>query len=153
MLEFKPVTRQNLKALIRLKVRPDQENLVAPNVYTLAEQAYEPHSAVFGLWNGDEAVGLLAMIDLERHPDPLLEGDVPQSAYLWRLLIDAKHQGKGYGRAAIEYAKSVTREWGYSKLSCSVVDAENSNLKFYETVGFRLTGDKVEDELVIVMDV
>ncbi len=152
MLEQREVTRETLLPLIKLKVAPDQEKLVASNAVTIAQAAYEPQSVVFGLWDGDEAVGLLAMINLPRHPDGLKPGDVPDAAYLWRLLISAEHQGKGYGRAAIEMAKQIARDWGYSKLAASVVDAPNSNMGFYEALGFRQTGDVVEDELVIVMD-
>lgn len=153
MLEKREITRETLRPLLRLKLSPGQENLVASNAVTIAQAAYEPASAVFGLWDGEDAVGLLAMIDIPRHPDGLKPGDVPDAAYLWRLLISAESQGKGYGRAAIDLAKQIARDWGYLKLAASVVDAPNSNMGFYEALGFRQTGDTVDDELVIVIDI
>lgn len=153
MLEKREITRDVLEPLLKLKVREDQDNLVAPNVMTIAEAAYEPASVVYGLWDGDIAVGLFAMIDVEKHPDDLEPDEVPEAAYLWRLLIDEKHQGKGYGRAAIELVKQVSKDWGYKKLQSSVVNAPNSNIGFYEAMGFTQTGGVVGGELVIVMDV
>lgn len=153
MLEKRDITRQTLRSLLRLKVSPEQENLVASNAVTIAQAAYEPVSVVYGLWDGDDAVGLFAMLDAPKHPDGLNPGDVPDAAVLWRLLIGVDHQGKGYGREAIELVKQVARDWGYLKLAASVVNAPNSNMGFYEALGFRQTGGVVDDELVIVMDI
>jgi len=153
MLQKREITRETLGPLLRLKVRPDQENLVAPNAWTIAQAAYESMSAVYGLWNDDCAIGLFAMLDVPRHPDSLQPDDIPDAAFLWRLLISAEYQGKGYGRAAIEMAKEVSRSWGYTKLASTVVDAPNSSMRFYEAVGFHQTGGIVGDELVIVMEI
>ena len=153
MLEKRPITRDNLRALLMLKLRPDQENLVASNPVTIAQAAYEPNSVVFGLWDGEQAVGLFAMTDLPKHPDGVKTGDVPDAPVLWRLMISADNQGRGYGRAAMELVKQVAREWGYRKLASSVVDAPNSNMGFYEAMGFSQTGGTVDGELVIVTDI
>ena len=153
MPELRAANRDDLGKLLNLKVREDQENLVAPNAVTLAQAAYEqPGSYVWGIWNGDQAVGLIAMI----HPQvyPFLEpDDDPEAAYLWRLMVAADQQGKGYGRFAIEECVRITKEWGLPKLASSVVDSDNSNMAFYESLGFRKTSAIVDDELVIVMNI
>jgi diamine N-acetyltransferase len=81
--------------LIRLSVDEGQGGLVAENAKTLAQAAYETGSSVWGLWVSEEPVGLMAMIDPRVYPW-LDEGDDPSAAYLWRLMIDARHQGRGY---------------------------------------------------------
>lgn len=152
MLERREITRQNVDALLDLKVHPKQENLVAPNSVTLAQARYEPASSVWGLWQGDAPIGLIAMIDLGNYPD-LQPGDDPNSAYLWRLMIGAEHQGKGFGRFAIGQCKEIAQGWNRPLVCASVVDAPNSGMGFYEKIGFRQTGRIIEGELEIVTKV
>jgi diamine N-acetyltransferase len=151
-LERRPVERDHVVPLIRLSVGEGQEGLVAGNAKTLAQAAYETGSHVWGLWAGDEPVGLMAMIDPRGYPW-LDEGDDPGAAYLWRLMIDARHQGKGYGRQAIKEAVAVARGWGLPRLALSVVDRPGSALSFYERLGFRRTGATIEDEAVLAVEV
>jgi diamine N-acetyltransferase len=157
MLTRRPVLRDHVLPLIRLTVRPDQSNLVSNNAKTLAQAAYEPGAAVWGLWDGDTLVGMMAMIDpAPDHDanDPLRQQpDDPAAAYLWRLMIGADFQGKGYGAAALAEAFVQTREWGYARLTAHVADAPHSNLGFYERYGFRKTGVVEDDEVVIVAEI
>jgi diamine N-acetyltransferase len=151
-LEKRPVRREHLPELIALEVRADQHGLVTANLRTLAEAAYEPGAAVWGLWAGDVAVGLLAMIDFRLDPEPYSEVDA-DAAYLWRLLIGAEHQGKGYGSAALAMAVEVARGWGYARLMAGVSDVPHSNLGFYVRHGFRVTDRVAEGDRMITLEV
>lgn len=151
MLERREITHETLTPLLRLKTRPDQAHLVASNAVTIAQAAYEPGGYVWGLWDGDVAVGLLAM--LHPYEAELDEGDDPDGAYVWRLLIGADFQGKGYGRAAIGEALVQARAWGLPRLATSVVDSPDSNIGFYEGLGFRRTGAIVDGEIVLSREV
>ena len=55
-------------ALCALRVGADQDQLVAPNDVTFTQAATEGGSEVYGLFDGDKPVGLIAIIDLA-HPD------------------------------------------------------------------------------------
>ncbi len=153
MLTRRPVLRGHVRPLILIKVRPDQQDLVSDNAKTLAQAAYETGSYVWGLWDDDTVVGLMAMIHPGEYPwgdyafhEP---GEEQDAAYLWRLLIGAEFQGKGYGSAALAMAFAQTRAWGYSRLTAHVTDAAHSNMAFYERFGFRKTG-KVEDGEAVI---
>lgn len=151
MLERRVIDRDNVGALIALRVRADQCDLVADNAVTLAEAPFETGARVWGLWEGQVPVGLLAMV----HPDEFLwhdAGDDRRAAYLWRLMIAAEHQGKGLGRAAIEEVLRVARDWHLPRVVAGVADRANSSLGFYERLGFRRTGRMVEGEVEIVRD-
>ncbi len=146
-LERREVTKHHLLALFQLKVREDQPGLVAPNEITLAQAAYEGEGVyVWGLWDEDTAIGLMAMIH-PREYDDLQEGDDPDAAYIWRLMIGADHQGKGYGLAALEAAMEQTRAWGLPRITLTVADKPESALGFYERAGFRRTGRIVDEEI------
>ena len=150
-LERRRVEKDHLRALFRLKVAEDQAGLVAPNEITLAQAAYEAGSHVWGLWEGDTAVGLIAMI----HPHEaggMEEGEDPDAAYIWRLMIGAEYQGKGHGRAALDLAIGQGRDWGLPRIALSVVQADNSAIAMYEAAGFRRTGKIIEDEIVLSRD-
>jgi diamine N-acetyltransferase len=151
VLERREVVRDHVLPLIGLGVGEGQGGLVAENAKTLAQAAYETGSHVWGLWAGDEPVGLMAMID-PRGYAWLEEGDDPEAAYLWRLMIDARHQGRGFGRAAIGEAVEVARGWGLPRLAASVVDRPGSAMGFYEGLGFRRTGRVADGEIVIAME-
>jgi diamine N-acetyltransferase len=150
-LERREVTRDTLWTLIGLEVRADQRDLVSSNIKTFAEAPFEPGSQVWGLWDGDTPVGLMAMV----HPDeyPYFQpGDDREAAYLWRLMIAAPCQGRGYGRQAIALAVQVAWDWGCPRITAGVSDVAHSNMGFYERLGFRWTGRYEEGEKVIVMD-
>ena len=62
--------------------------------------------------------------------------------YLWRFMIDKYHQGKGYGRQALQLIIDHVRTFpGAQELYLSYVPAEGSPLPFYQKLGFVETGD------------
>jgi diamine N-acetyltransferase len=152
MLEKRAVLRDHLWPLINLSVRPDQIGRVSSNMKTFAEAPFETGSRVWGLWVGEAPVGLMAMVHPREYPFHL-EGDDREAAYLWRLMIDAAHQGKGYGRAAIALALDVAREWACPRLSLGVNDTDPAAQDFYERMGFRLTGRVAEGDRMMVRGV
>jgi diamine N-acetyltransferase len=150
-LEARPVTRETLWPLISLSVRDDQRDLVSSNMKTLAEAPYEPGSVVWGLWYGDTPVGLMAMVDpagVRLHGPRLMPG----AAYLWRLMIAADRQGRGYGGQALNLAVATARGWDASHLVTGVNDVPHGNRGFYERHGFRDTGVVEADDLLLILD-
>ena len=139
MLEARAVLRAHVPVLIGLQVRPDQRDLMTANVVTLAEAPYEPGARVWGLWSGEEAVGLLGMQNTAEITEPEPEDDLG-AAYLWRLMIGAGHQGRGHGRAAMGLAEAVARGWGFRRMVLGVSPEAHSNQGFYEALGYRATG-------------
>ncbi|GAA1102346.1 GNAT family N-acetyltransferase [Nocardiopsis metallicus] len=137
------ITDDNFDAAVRVQVREDQNRFVAPVLRSLA-QAYTNRDTAWPrlLMDGDEAVGFMM---LQFDPE---EEDPDFQAEIWRLNIDEKHQGKGYGRFAVEGALAEARRRGLSRVTVSWVPGEASPEDFYLGLGFRKTG-RVEDSEVI----
>ncbi len=148
MIAFRAPTRETLLPFLKMELTEAQwdARLVAPNAVTLAQAAYNPASEVWGIYDGDTPVGLMALIDFAHPEADLQEGDPPDALYLWRLLIDETHQRKGYGRAALDHAVKRARALQRSSVTLGAVPGDQSAIPFYESYGFVQTGRVVDGE-------
>ncbi|MGW6739858.1 GNAT family N-acetyltransferase [Streptomyces sp. NPDC055025] len=141
------VTAANFDAAIGLKVRTDQEHLVAPVVKSLAEAYVYPDIAWPRLiFDGERLVGfLMAFLDIDFAGDG--RGTDIRSG-LWRLNIAAGEQGRGYGRFAVESVAGEIRRRGGTRLTTTWHPGEDGPEGFYLALGFRPTGELSGDEKV-----
>lgn len=146
-LELRPVTSENWNALIRLKVQEGQQNFVAPNLYSIAEAQfgaeYEGHWDLFpcGLYADGEPVGF-AMTGLN-------PGHPRWQAVIMRLMVDEKHQGRGYGREAMRMLLDSFRADALVRAVWLSYAPENEGArKLYVSLGFVETGEILEGEAV-----
>ena len=73
--------------------------------------------------------------------------------FLWRLLIDQRFQGLGYGTAALDLIVEHVRSRPDGRvLLVSHVVGPRSPRTFYEQYGFRLTGDVHQGEPLLELD-
>ncbi|MFE2109058.1 GNAT family N-acetyltransferase [Kitasatospora sp. NPDC059463] len=136
-LRLEPVTPKNIDAALELKVRPDQEHLVAPVATSLAEAyAYGETAWPRLVYDGERLVGfVMAFFDVVLAP-----GEPPRSG-LWRLNIAAGVQGRGYGRFAVEQVAAEVRRRGRTRVCVTYVPGEGGPAGFYARLGFRPTGE------------
>ena len=85
------VTGETVRSICRLEVGPGQFRFVAPNAVSFAEALFEPKAWYRAIVADDAPVGFLMLYD-----DP----DEP-AYFLWRFMVDARFQGRGYGARAI----------------------------------------------------
>lgn len=134
------MTRETLLPVLRLEVAPEQKRFVATNAVSIAQAHFYPDVAWFRAVYADETpVGFLML------------HDEPGKYFLWRFMIDQRHQGMGYGRRALELLIDHVRSLpGATELGTSCVVGEGTPIPFYEKAGFALTGDADEDgELIL----
>ena len=139
---LEPITGDNVGTVFDLKVAPGQERFVATNPWSLAQAlaAYEiawPRAIEVA----GEVVGFL-MLEM----DPNEENGRP--FWLWRLMVGAEHQGKGYGRRALELACEEVKARGGTEIYTSWVEGEGSPEPFYLAFGFEPTGEYDDGERV-----
>jgi RimJ/RimL family protein N-acetyltransferase len=72
--------------------------------------------------------------------------------YLWRLLIDRLHQRRGIGTAALRAVIDHLHDQGVPRLYTSYVDGPGTPRPFYERIGFVPTGEIIDDETELVLE-
>ena len=89
------------------------------------------------------------MIDIHADHPEIDEFKPANVAFLWRLMIDASHQGRGYGSQALDLAFEQARQWRRETLYSSVAQGDGHALDFYRRFGLEPTGEVDGDELVL----
>lgn len=141
-VELVPIGEGNVAAVFGLGVAPGQERFVAPNSWSLAQALAEYDVAWPRAVVADGGVVGFLMLEI----DPADEDGRP--FWLWRLMIDATEQGKGYGRAAVLRALDEVRRRGGAEIYTSWVPGEGSPEGFYLGLGFVPTGEIDDGEIV-----
>ena len=148
------VTEADRDAALALRVAPGQDRFVASveESFADAERYPEARARYWALYDGDEIVGFVmisdGIADDVLAADPTLVG----TYFLWRLLIDRRHQRRGYGTAAVDAVVAYVRAQGGRELFTSYTAGEGSPGPFYERYGFVPTDRFVEGERVLRLD-
>ncbi|GIE79409.1 N-acetyltransferase [Actinoplanes philippinensis] len=149
-MELRAIDPRNYEAALQIAVRPDQADLVAPVVKSLAEAyVYGDQAWPRLVYDGDELVGfVMAFLDIPwTDPD-----DTDRRSGLWRLNIAADHQGKGYGSFAVEAVCAEIRSRGGAQAYVTYHAREGGPAPFYARLGFHPTGETADGETVAVRD-
>ncbi len=139
---LQPVTEDTVWGICQLSdtLTEPRKDFVAPNAISLAEAHFNKHAWFRAIYAGKAPVGFLMIVD---------DAETPEY-FLWRFMIAAPHQGRGYGSQAIrrlvEYVKSRP---GATELLVSCGEGEGSPKEFYLKQGFVPTGEVLDDETVL----
>ncbi len=146
MVTLREITAETVRAICALRVRPDQEALVAPNAVSIAQAHFEPAAWFRAIHADDEPVGFAMLYDPNRAVAPT----DPDVCHLWRFMIAAPFQGRGHGGAALAQLIDHARGLPFVKtFRLSYVPADGSPRDFYFRFGFRETGERDEGEVVM----
>ena len=152
MAEIRPVTKDNWRELIKLQVRDDQKNFVAPNVNSIAESQFGYDEAEYGHWDfhpfgiyeGDTAVGFLMYGLNFAHPQ--------RQAFIIRLMVDDRFQGKGYGRfGMVQMIKLFSADERIKVVAISYEPENEVARKLYASLGFVEPGEMLEGETLAIL--
>lgn len=139
------ITAENVRAVCNLSVSMEQERFVASAAVSLAEAGVYPQAWCRAIEvPGVGLVGFVMLHDTTEEPGYML----------WRLLVDRRFQGRGYGRAAVRsVAEYVRGRPGAVHLKVGARRGTGSPRAFYESLGFSPTGEATDgDEDVLVVD-
>ena len=147
MINLRKITEENFIDAFNLKLGEGQEKYVSHPVRSLAQAyVYRDQCQPFGIYNDDEMVGYVMVI---------YDYDIPEYD-IWHMMIDEKHQGKGYGKAALEQVLAYikTKPFGDSNRVTLTCNMDNTKaLALYQNMGFLETGVVDDEEKELSMNI
>lgn len=150
-VSLREITQDTVLQISLLDVGPGQDNLVAPNAFSIAQASFHPNAWFRAVYADEQPVGF-AMLDdwsvAPGHTPELFEG-APYVG-LWRFMIDHRFQKFGFGAQAMRLliAHARTRP-AAQNMVLSFVPKENNPEPFYARFGFERTGEVDDGEVVM----
>ena len=143
MIRLEQITKENLEAVLSLKVRDDQSGYVSSVAEALAQAyVYKDTAYPFAVYDDSDVVGFIMMGYYEA-----------KNYYtLWKLLIDKDRQNKGYGRQALRLGIAFLKEnFNVNAIYTGVSPGNNIAKNLYISEGFVETGlfENNMEELVL----
>jgi len=137
------ITEVTVGDILDLAVAPEQEQYVASNAYSLAQAHFSQKAWFRAIFADETPVGFV-----------MLYQDPPNGTYfLWRLMIDRRYQGMGFGRKAVELLAAHVRSLpNADTLGASFVPGEGDPSGFYKKLGFVETGEISDGEVVVSLN-
>ncbi len=143
VITLRPITPQNYEDMITIKVHEEQKSFVGSNVYSLAEAGVFPKRYPLAIYADETPVGFLMSAFIEE----------TQRHWIFRLMIAADQQQRGYGRAAmhllIERMRAIP---GCTQIYISYKPVNNVARKLYSSLGFCINGEIEGGEEVAVLN-
>lgn len=156
MISLRKLTVDNFIECINLEPKEEQKKFIARNIYSLAE-AYIAISngycipMPYAIYHHETMIGFI-MLSYEQADE---EDDNDETVYkIWRLMIDKKYQGMGFGKKAMEKALDLIRTFPYGRAYLVVLSYHPDNVvakKLYASLGFIETGEIEDDEVWAVL--
>lgn len=148
-------TEDDVQAVMGLRRGPGQDRYLG-SMISHFEDAIADATACPRMWSvhdGDTLVGFVMISDNIPAETLAEDEDVVGPYYLWRLLIDHRFQGRGYGAATIEAVVDYLRTRPNAEvLLTSCAAGEGSPQPFYLHYGFEKTGEIQNGEDILRLD-
>ncbi len=130
-INFRGITYDNFLEACFLQVKDEQKDFIATNSFSLAQSKYQDECIPKAIYSGINMVGFL-MYCVDR---------IDHEYWVYRLMIDQRYQGLGYGKKAMELILEQLIPLSEKKLIRISFEPENIIAKtLYENLGFRSSG-------------
>jgi len=138
-IELLKITDRNRDAVVAIHAGPAEGRFVSSVVESIeeAEESPEGNPWYRAVYLEGEPVGFV-MLSWNVTPD---SPDVIGPWFLWKLLVDERHQGRGIGRAIVDEVVRLIRADGATELLTSHLIGEGGPGGFYDRLGFVPTGE------------
>lgn len=146
-VHLREISDENHDVVCALRVRPDQERFVASVARSLDDAAATPEANPWyrAVYSGNEPVGFVMLSWNAPSARPGIIGRY----FLWRLLIDEHHQGRGIGWEVLTQVVDLVRADGATELLTSYHPGAGEPWPFYRRFGFEPTGEVDDGEVVL----
>jgi diamine N-acetyltransferase len=126
------VNESNWRECVELKLTEEDQKYVDRNVFAIAEWKFEPENVLKAIYSNSVLVGMLAYY--------IHDGKYGYFYWMYHLMIETQHQGKGYGEAAVKLALKDMREVGAKDIRTSADIGNTRAENLYKKLGFEETG-------------
>ncbi|UQZ32209.1 N-acetyltransferase [Paenibacillus sp. PK3_47] len=146
IVELKPVSIENWYECTKLKVRPDQLNVFpAPVVYWIAESKYVDNFELRAVYSKEILVGFLVFCTTP---------DIDDNYWIPAVMIDEKHQARGYGKAAIEALIQLMSGLNFTRIMIGHRPDNQIAEKLYESLGFtKVSEEAIDGEIIRLLQI
>jgi diamine N-acetyltransferase len=151
VVTLREVTDENRGAVLAVRVAPTQKRFVGTVVGALTDAQEIPEGKPWyrAIYADDQPVGFV-MLSWNVTPEP---PRIIGPWFLWKLLVDERHQRRGYGREVVRLIADIVRANGAAELLTSCVPGDHGPEPFYRRIGFRPTGELDENgEIIHALD-
>ncbi len=143
MVSLRKINMDNFHEVISLKLDDQDKQMVAHNMYSLAEAYADQVSICRGIYNDDTLVGFV-MYDFN---------ESEKKGYISRLMIDQKYQRQGFGRDGLRQALDHLKSFpGIEKIQISYHPENKKARLLYLDLGFIENGEFVDEEVVAMLE-
>lgn len=139
---LREITGETVTTICKLSdtLAEEQNKMVAPNAMSIAQAHFSEHAWFRAIYADETPIGFVMLWDDSQKAD----------YFLWRFMVAAPHQGKGYGRRAIEQLVDyVKTRPNATELKASYVPMDGGPEGFYRKLGFEETGKVMHGEQVV----
>lgn len=103
--------------------------------FTAAELEREKDEILIGAFEEEKMLGCCMLIKVD-----------PATIRLRQMAVLNTLQGKGIGKALMQFAENIARDRGYKKI---MMHARKSATGFYEKLGYKVSGKEFEEVTII----
>jgi diamine N-acetyltransferase len=142
-LRLEELSARNIVAANNLSLKPGQEAFVAPVSYSAAASVINPATA----WQ--------RVVLLDEEVSGFIHGNFdPQSeheefrACIWRINVDADHQGQGVGKFASDALAEEARNRGFDHINVIWEPGDDGPGAFFHRIGFVDVGETQYGETI-----
>lgn len=141
MIRLEKVNPDNYQEVFGLELVGEQQNFVSSNMKSLAQAwVFYDRAQPYAIYNDDTIVGFIMF-------DYRIEN---RKVEIWRFMLGSAHQGKGYGKEALNKAiEFLKQENLFDYIQINYVEENLVAKKLYQKVGFSETGEMEGNEVVM----
>lgn len=144
-VSLREITAETVRQICKLSdtLSDAQKKMVAPNAVSIAQAHFNQFAWFRAVYADEEPVGFIMLYD---NPEEL-------EYFLWRFMIAGPYQHMGFGKRAMDLLSEYVKTRPNAKqLGVSCGEGEASPEEFYKKLGFKRTGEKDGDEIVLSLE-